>query len=183
MLPSPADGGELQAAIAKASAPVFINVYELGHGALVRSINAVSRDVLSQGGIFHIGVEIYGKEWSFGATLSSMSGVFPCLPRLCSMHSYRETVYLGDCAKSEDEVRSIVRGIRPQWSGNSYNWLHKNCTHFASEFCDLLGIGELPRWTHKLADVGAKVDTLTQGWVMPSEPGAATPARRGAVGA
>jgi len=163
MRPPIEESDELQAAIEAAVAPVFLNVYELGHGAFVRGVNAVSRDFLSQGGIFHVGIEVHGKEWSFGATTKQMCGIFPCLPRLCSMHSYRETVYLGDCGKSDQEVKALLRGIKNLWPGTTYNWLHKNCIHFAAEFCELLNIGELPRWTHRLADLGAKIDMVTSG--------------------
>merc|ERR1719229_582486 len=45
-------------------------------------------------GVFHCGVEVFGKEWSFRGTEVG-TGVFWCLPQNCSAHTYVETVYMG----------------------------------------------------------------------------------------
>jgi len=148
-----------RALLAEATQPVVLNVYELGNtSSLVTSVNKVTQDFLSQGGLFHTAVEVGGREVSFGATRSSGTGVFSCHPRRCVLHRYRQSVYLGDCSKSNDEVKDIIRSLREEWPGRSYSTLHRNCCHFAAEFSQRLGVGDLPSWVHHLADVGAKID-------------------------
>lgn len=152
---------EVEAIVAGAMQPVILNVYELGHAALIAGINKVTKGLLSQGGVFHVAVEVTGREVSYGSTSRDTSGIFACYPRRCALHRYRESVYLGDCHMTSEEVRSLLRVLRPEWRGREYSTLHRNCGHFAAELARCLGVGELPRWVHHLADVAARVDLAT----------------------
>mmetsp|Transcript_24906 Transcript_24906/g.71461 ORF Transcript_24906/g.71461 Transcript_24906/m.71461 type:complete len:228 (+) Transcript_24906:57-740(+) len=148
----------IRSLISRALAPVYLNVYEVGHARAIEKLNRMTQDVLKQGGIFHAGIEVFEREWSFGATKRSTSGVFHCEPCACQLHTYRESLYLGDCGKTEEEVRQIIRGLKPEWNGRNYDRLHRNCIHFSEEFSGRLGVGPVPDWVHHMEDVGAKLD-------------------------
>ena len=59
------------------------------------------------GGVFHGGVEVNGKEWSYGYCEKG-SGVYHCVPRENPMYAYRESVTLGATTQSPAEV-SLTR--------------------------------------------------------------------------
>merc|ERR550534_1157519 len=99
---------EIQELIEDARAPVFANVYDVGHFAVLHKLNQATQDVLKQGGVFHCAIEVHGKEWSFGGTKRSTSGVFLNAARKCDLHTYRESIYMGDCAKDMGDVRETV---------------------------------------------------------------------------
>lgn len=64
--------------------------------AVVSAFNRLAKDGLGLGGIFHGGVEVHGKEWSFGMCEGAgVTGVYPCTPGLNPMYEYREAVTLG----------------------------------------------------------------------------------------
>lgn len=56
------------------------------------------------GGVFHGGIEVNGKEWSYGYCEKG-TGVYYCMPKDNPMYSYRETVTLGATTLSTIEVR------------------------------------------------------------------------------
>jgi len=142
----------------QAQAPVTLHVYAVGHAEAVAKINAVAQDILGEGGVFHGAIEIYDKEWSFGGTDEDVPGVFCNEPGKCSMHTYRESVYLGDCKKKPEEIEKIIKKMLPDWNGQSYDLLHKNCCSFSDAFAVELGVGHIPEWVHHLAHLGAKLD-------------------------
>ena len=51
-------------------------------------------DYLGIGGVFHGAVEVYHREWSYGATRKDQTGVFCCKPKLCPMHTYKQSIYM-----------------------------------------------------------------------------------------
>mmetsp|Transcript_95205 Transcript_95205/g.269066 ORF Transcript_95205/g.269066 Transcript_95205/m.269066 type:complete len:262 (+) Transcript_95205:108-893(+) len=146
---------EIQTMIADATVPVVLHVYAVGHAGSIQNINRIAQNWLHQGGLFHGAIEVYDKEWSFGATEEDVPGIFACEPRRCSMHTYRESVYLGDCDLEPHEVVQILRAMLPDWMGTSYDLLRKNCCTFSSAFAQRLGVGDIPEWVHHLADTGA----------------------------
>lgn len=141
-----------------AKAPVTLHVYAVGHAEAVSRINHVAQDILGEGGVFHGAIEIYDKEWSFGGTDEDTPGIFCNEPGRCSMHTYRESVYLGDCKKKPEQVEKIIKEMLPDWNGLSYDLLHKNCCSFSDAFAVNLGVGHIPEWVHHLAHIGAKLD-------------------------
>ena len=90
---------------ALAVTPVWLHVYDVGHAKAIQRVDKVVQDWLGVGGIFHGAVEVYGHEWSFGATRRPATGVFCCAPRGCPMHTYRQSIYMGDCGLSAQEAR------------------------------------------------------------------------------
>ncbi|KAJ8604092.1 hypothetical protein CTAYLR_001740 [Chrysophaeum taylorii] len=141
--------------LASARAPVFLHVYDVGHSLEVACLNRAAE--LAGAGIFHAAVQIYGKEYSFGGCDKATSGVFACNPAKCPLHTYRETVFLGNSSLSRQAVKAILADMVPNWMGNTYDILRKNCCSFSNEFAIELGVGALPAWTNRLANIGAAV--------------------------
>ena len=97
--------------------PVFVHVYSQAHDAVLhqfaekKQVGKLSSEFKGCGA-FHVGVECFGVEWSYGYSDadasgaeegSGTSGLFPSPPKCCAPHTYRETHYLGDTVLSADE--------------------------------------------------------------------------------
>ena len=138
---------------------VTLHVYDLGQGQL----KAVGTH---WAGAFHSGVEVNGKEWSFGGT-DQGTGVFSNAPRGCTMHSYKESIAIGETALSAEAIDSLLQQMASEWAGSSYDLLHKNCCHFADALCISLGVGGVPPWVNRAAQTGAGLvdgaETLKKG--------------------
>lgn len=149
---------DIKEMVKEAKTPVTLHVYAVGHAKAIQEINYVVENFLNEGGVFHGAIEVYGQEFSFGGCRQNKSGIFACKPKSCPMHTYRESIYLGDCKKTIKEVQSILDSMKPEWMGPTYNLLRKNCCSFSNAFAQKLGVGEIPNWVHHLADVGAALD-------------------------
>merc|ERR1712187_528286 len=112
---------------------------------------------LRHGGVFHGALEVHGHEWSFGGTDDDSTGIFCNVPRQCEAHTFRESIYLGDCRKKPYMVEAVIRKMMPTWKGCDYDLLRKNCCHFAEAFAQELGVGSLPGWVNRLAREGAEI--------------------------
>lgn len=134
---------------------VTLHIYDLGiSGSEV--INSVLRIVGT--GAFHTGVEVYGKEYSFGYTpTDAVPGVVTCQPRKCSGHRFRESLTLGETTLQEKQVQELIKELGRAWPGSSYNLLKRNCTHFCDTFCRWLAVGPVPAWIVSLSAAGATV--------------------------
>ncbi|GAQ84393.1 hypothetical protein KFL_001870140 [Klebsormidium nitens] len=121
--------------------------------ANILRINRITRDALGIGGIFHGAIEVYGEEWSFGYCEDG-SGVFSCPPKQNPMYKYRESIPLGMTAFDQQKVRQILVALSKEWPGSSYDLLAKNCNHFCDEFSKRLGVGLIPAWVNRFANVG-----------------------------
>ncbi|CAJ1328713.1 unnamed protein product [Effrenium voratum] len=114
------------------------------------------------GGLFHAGVEIGGKEWSFGYAAVG-SGVHCSTPRKHPLHNYRETLELGVTSLSQAEVRSLLEAMVREYPGRGYHLIRCNCCHFASDLCRRLGVGDVPAWLERLAWIGESLLEASEG--------------------
>jgi len=132
---------------------VLVRIYDLGKTFVTRGAwNSVTRSY----GAFHSGVQVYGREWSFGMTLDDVStGVTWNPPGKNEDHSFRETISMGYTSMSRDEVGRLIYDMSREWLGCKYNMLTRNCHSFADEFCRSLGVGQIPSWVNDLATSGA----------------------------
>lgn len=135
--------------------PVTLHVYDLGTGGKIAGVNVLCRAIGT--GAFHAGVEVYGKEWSFGGGSNGPTGtgVFCCAPQGCEAHSYREGIFMGNTLMSRKEVDRAIKELANQWPGDGYDLLRHNCCHFSDTLCVRLGVGHVPSWVTSLAGVGA----------------------------
>lgn len=120
------------------SAEVLVHAYDLwGHSSrLPRLVNAGS----TRFGLFHTGIEVYGREWYFCGTDSQFHGVY-CMPepRNHPVHRYCKTVSLGQTQLSRQDLEQLMPDIREKWFGRSYHPLRRNCHYFTDFMCKVLG--------------------------------------------
>jgi len=202
-------------------AAVVLHIYDV-MAPMVEQVNQLLRPAGT--GIFHAGVEVFGLEWSFGATqedgpsspdsccghVSGISnsgtsvtdpferaersrliararlrssvrerrceeisklqsihrasplqdeatGIFSVSPRECGPHKYRESVAMGLTELSKPEVMALLGELAREWPSAGYDLLHRNCGHFADQFCRRLGVGAIPTWVTSFADGAATV--------------------------
>ena len=150
---------------AKDAVPVTIHVYDVGQGQL--------RDVAvpNWAGIYHAGVEVYGREYGFGGpnpavaeqNVAGATGVFINFPKKCASHTYKESVLMGSTCLNEDDVGELLDELCCEWLGSTYHLLNRNCCHFAEAMCVGLGVkGTLPPWINRAANVGATAATAAR---------------------
>mmetsp|Transcript_29375 Transcript_29375/g.92743 ORF Transcript_29375/g.92743 Transcript_29375/m.92743 type:complete len:502 (+) Transcript_29375:40-1545(+) len=140
------------------SVPVMLHVYDLGESGSSRTLNSVLS--LFRVGVFHCGVEVYGREWSFRKCVEG-SGVFSCRPRLCQGQSYAESVLMGQTVLPKCDVLRLIHLLGKKWLGPDYNTLTRNCCHFCKEFCRLLNVGDVPEYITAAASAGQYLEDTT----------------------
>lgn len=137
--------------------PIFLNIYDVTHYAGVQWLNALFANQYSPvkfGGIFHIGVQIGQKEWSYGYKADG-TGVFWTPPLFQAAHHFRESVRMAPTKFSKRRIASVITELEAEWTGRSYNVFGRNCCHFADALCQRLDIGRVPEWTCRLANIGS----------------------------
>lgn len=144
---------------------VKLHIYHVHHSSRVRMLNKVTKDLLQVGGVFHTGLEVYGREYSYGSLPAgaspddSSTGIFSCDPRRCTMHTYLRTVCLGLAQMSKDDFLALIREPAPAWQANKYHILTRNCVTFCRMLAERLcpGGDEFPAWVDSLAQAGGLV--------------------------
>ena len=138
---------------------------------LAQVFNAFNSSLHSIGtGAYHVGLEINGVEYAYGANSTRGStGIFTCMPKSSPGYQFRTTIdfgnrvvmkYSNDAGNKNEEAvdgREIVQKMATEYLGTDYDLLRKNCCTFAYDVCIRLGISEkeIPSWFHNLAAVGA----------------------------
>mmetsp|Transcript_22054 Transcript_22054/g.42343 ORF Transcript_22054/g.42343 Transcript_22054/m.42343 type:complete len:461 (-) Transcript_22054:123-1505(-) len=147
----------------RARLPVRLHIYDVSQEDSVHKLNkwlAGKNSPLKFGGVFHAGVEVNGLEWSYGMSLSETQPGISCVePRMHPAHRYRQTVKLRSTTLSGEEIAELISGLAEEYPGDDYDLLRRNCCHFADDFCRRLGAGRIPGWVHRLARIGARVDS------------------------
>lgn len=140
---------------ANATSAVFLHVYDLNEGfQKANELLSFSWESLAVGGAFHVGVEVFGSEWSFGS-----SGVRSALPRAAEGHVYNSSVCLGATKLDQIGFAAMLGQLCRQWRGAQYHLLARNCCSFAMELCLRLGTEPVPAWITRLPrilDAGRK---------------------------
>lgn len=157
--------------------------------------NAVNSGLHTLGtGAYHVGIEINGIEYAYGAnSTSGLTGVFTCMPMSSPGYQYRTTIELGDRAlirkvqpsrsRRGDDIhyrmqqpteryvdgREVVREMALEYMGLDYDLLRKNCVTFAHDACLRLGVKEeeIPDWFRNLCVAGASVQDVATSTMEP----------------
>ena len=114
-------------------------------------------------GAFHSGVEIDGREFSFGGgdVVVDQTGVWSQppkqLPEAFAGASFKESVVVGVATLSPAQLKGILSRLRREWPSSSYSLLRRNCNHFSAAACAALGVGAPPAYINRLANASVRV--------------------------
>lgn len=87
--------------------------------------------------VVHLGVEVYGNEFSFGET-----GLKSVKPGLYDARRHRCQLAIGRTHLGKREVYKCVIDLKKEWPGESYRLVGNNCQTFALQFCKTLGLSD-----------------------------------------
>ena len=124
---------------------VTLNVYDLA---------PVNQYLYGVGlGFYHTGVEINGREWSFGGSPEMMgTGVFDSEPLAVDQDAYRGSVEMGKVS-SVSEFYKIIDQIKDEFPAKDYNVLTRNCNHFSSALCRRILDRDIPAYINRMANM------------------------------
>jgi len=110
-------------------------------------------------GVYHVGLEVYGTEYTYGnyhAPESQRlggtgSGVHRHQPkRPGPRYVFKEAVDLGETAQSAAQVEEAAEQLgRVDFQAAAYDRIRHNCVDFVRELAELLGAEQLPLWCHR----------------------------------
>lgn len=145
---------------------VHIHIYDVTQRESIKKLNQVLAHTCSPlkfGGVFHAGVEVNGLEWSFAyQPQRTRYGVECNCPKMHPLHHFRQTVAMGITNCSEDDITKIIAQMVEEYPGDDYDLLRRNCCHFADDFCQRLGVGNIPLWVYRLSRLGAGVAEMLE---------------------
>jgi len=119
---------------------VFVNVYNLNSGMVRANEMLVSRNG-AFGGAFHVGIQVYGSEWTYG-----VYGVSREVPRSETAHVYSCSVYMGRTEMEPVALAGLFYRLCQEWRGADYDLFSKNCCSFGTMLSKELGLGPVPSW-------------------------------------
>jgi len=145
---------------------VLVHIYDVSQEDSIQRLNkwiAPRLSPLKFGGVFHAGVEVNGLEWSFGMpAVDTQPGIACVVPQTHPQHHFRQTVRVRRTKLSGEEIADLISQLIEEYPGYDYDILHRNCCHFADDFCQRLGSGRIPGWVYRLARLGATIDSTMQ---------------------
>jgi hypothetical protein len=121
--------------------PIILNVYNLQRP---KKAGDQSVNQMLGFGFYHSGLEIFGKEFSFGGNPMAepgQSGIFASAPKsVLPRDQFHESVTLGllPLTFTEQSLVGIVKELQKDWDAVSYHLLAHNCNHFTQCFYDAI---------------------------------------------
>lgn len=137
--------------------PVWLHIYDLGDLSKYVLNNWLA--VMGGFGAFHCGIEVLGAEWAYQAMpkqqrtgTDKRTGVMCHRPKAHPVHSYRESVYLGESSAQVGTIWNTLLALEQQWLASCYHAINHNCVDFAELFAEKLQTPEpFPDWVRGIA--------------------------------
>ena len=101
-------------------------------------------------GLHHCGVEIMGREYSFG----SGSGIFEGPPGEAPGAKFRFQLEMGAYNGGSKELNQALDELRNDFGTADYNLVRKNCNHFCNALVWRLLQRSIPAYINRWADIG-----------------------------
>ena len=104
-------------------------------------------------GLHHSGLEIAGREYSYG---SGGSGIFEHAPKDAPGARFRCQIDLGSYDGGSKELNQALDDLRSSggFGSDGYNLIRRNCNHFCNALSWRLLRTTIPAYVNRLADVG-----------------------------
>jgi len=127
--------------------PVILNVYDMFW------TNDYTANVGL--GVYHSGIQVYGREYAYGGHPFPFSGIFDIAPReaaeLGEQFRFKQSVHLGNTDFTPHEVEKILEQLGKEYRGDRYHLMNRNCNHFSGAFSQILAGRDVPSWVNRLA--------------------------------
>jgi hypothetical protein len=103
-------------------------------------------------GLHHTGIEIDGKEWSYG----SGGGIFDGPTRVAPGAKYRTTIEMGVFEGGSSDLNRSIDELRHDegFSPNGYSLVKRNCNHFCNALVWKLLQRTIPPYINRIANIG-----------------------------
>ncbi len=89
-----------------------------------------------------------------------ISGIFHHEPKDAPGAKFRCTVCMGVFEGNAGRISDAVCLLRDDFGPDDYNFLSRNCNHFADAFCKALIDQRAPAWVNRMANIGSYFSCL-----------------------
>jgi len=138
--------------------PVYANVYDLDDSKATAVVNTL----LFAGGAYHVGIQAFDEEWSYGGNRTCCrTGIYQMpVPMKHPVHKFYKQVHVGSTTASVDDFHTMLKSLIDggKWRGIDYDVLNHNCVSFSKAL--LAAFPEkiqLPYWMERLMNIGSVI--------------------------
>lgn len=147
--------------------PVILNIYDMFW----------TNDYTSNVGlgVYHSGLEVYGREYAYGGHPFPFSGIFDIAPKealeLGDQFRFKQSLHIGNTDFTEQDLEKILEELGKEYRGDRYHLMSRNCNHFTGALSQILTGRPVPAWVNRLAYISTCVPflqrCLPQQWLTP----------------
>ncbi|EKX33337.1 hypothetical protein GUITHDRAFT_61510, partial [Guillardia theta CCMP2712] len=101
------------------------------------------------------GLEIWGKEISFGHSRRYRSGVFAVKPKKAQEYMpntrYKMSIEMDSIFMSRLSMDKLLCRLAMKYTSDSYDVVRNNCNHFTDDLCMAICGKSIPEWVNRPA--------------------------------